>query len=119
MTEKDFWKLYNQKYKGHTDIIIENRPIGGDGGFFKMGIYKNKDSLWCIEETVERSDTPRQITYKSEKEAFCRFLEKVHYHSDFKDEPLPTKTDIKEETSWLSRIISIVTNPNTEHEELR
>lgn len=119
MTEKEFWRLYNQKYKGHMNIIVENRPIGGDGGFFKIGIYKNKDNIWCIEETVERSDTPRQKTYKSETEAFNCFLEDVHYYSEFKDEPVPTKVEIKEEASWLSKIISIVTNPNTEHEELR
>ena len=68
--------------------------------------YDQKGILESIQSKIQR-------TYE------YHFLEDVHYHSKFKDEPLPTKAEIKEESSWLSKIISIVTNPNTENEELR
>lgn len=125
MTQSEFWKLYHRKYKGHMNVIVEDRPLGGDDGFFKISCYRNIAGIWCIEETVERSNTPRRKTFRSERDAFDEFLEKVHYRSEFKNEPVPTSSDIRtlksanKDNSWLSKILSIVMNPNTDKEELR
>lgn len=89
MTEKEFWSLYNRKYKGNMDIIVENRPLGGDDGFFKISCYKKNRNTWCIERTVERSNSPSQTVYHSEQDAYNRFLEMVHTYSKSKNQPLP------------------------------
>lgn len=85
MKKDEFWKLYNEKYKNNMrgPVYIQDKPVGGDSGAFIFGCFQNEHGIWCIEETMERSNTPIHMEFSSEEEAFDVFLEIVHSHSTF------------------------------------
>lgn len=103
MTEKEFWKLYNEKYDGHMYISVLNEPLTGDHGHFEISCYKNKDGQWCIDRTIERCNTPSRRICSSEEEAFKSMLVNVHQNSEFANEPLP----LPPKTESINKIVSI------------
>ncbi len=93
MKKEEFWKLYNEKYKGNIrgPVLIQDKPVGGDSGCFIFGCFQNEHGVWCIEETMERSNTPHHKEYSSEEEAFDDFLYIVHSHSTFDEYYIKTQ----------------------------
>lgn len=80
MKAEEFWKIFENELKPNLYSyapIFTNKPVGGDGGFFLAGLFKNDSGTWCIEETVERSNHPIHIKYDSEEEAVKRFFNMV------------------------------------------
>ena len=77
MKAEQFWKIFKEELKsnlyGYAPIFID-KPTGGDGGFFLAGLFKNDNGIWCIEETMERSNQPIHTEYDSEEEAVKRFF---------------------------------------------
>ena len=71
MLINEFWDIYNKHYKKFTSpgFQVVDHPIGGDSGYFVIGIFKNDNGKWCIEKTRERCSTPYHKEYDSEEEA--------------------------------------------------
>lgn len=83
MKKDEFWKLYNEKYKGNMKdwVYVCDGPVCGDSGTFYMSCFQNSQGIWCIEETRERSSTPYHTEYTNEDDAFEQFLKTVHWRS--------------------------------------
>ncbi len=72
----EFWEIYN-KYcaKNITpNFNVKDHPVGGDSGYFEVGVFQNEEGIWCIERTIERSNCPHHDEYTSEEECFSAFL---------------------------------------------
>lgn len=80
MRSEEFWKIFENELKpnlyNYAPIFI-NKPVGGDGGFFLAGLFKNDKGIWCIEETQERSNHPYHDEFLSEEDAVKQFFNKA------------------------------------------
>lgn len=80
MKAKEFWKIYNTKYKmyeGSEFSLKTERLIGGDHGCFEVAIYQD-NGVWHIEQTKERSNSVYSMSYESEDEAFDELMSIVN-----------------------------------------
>lgn len=77
MIAEEFWKIFEEEIRpnleSYAPMFIKN-PVGGDGGVFALGLFKNEKGVWCIEETMERSNHPYHNEYASEELAVKTFF---------------------------------------------
>ena len=64
--------------------MLRTHPLTCDHGYFEMSIYKNSYGVWCIDRTLERSNTPSHSWFASENEAFDYLLREVEWYSGHK-----------------------------------
>lgn len=96
----EFWKIYNKKYKRFESpgFQVVGYPLSGDTGRYLCSIYVNKNGKYCIDKTIERSNTPSHCEYDSEEAAvmkvlhFCSFKTGISYSDNAKS----TIKDIEE-----------------------
>lgn len=86
MKINEFWEIYNKHYKKFTSpgFQVVNYPLGGDSGCFMRSIYKNDEGRYCIDITVERSNTPHHKEYDSEEAAVEDILHFCYSETGYK-----------------------------------
>ena len=84
----EFWKIYNENYKKYESpgFQVVDHPLSGDTGYYLCSIYVNENGKYCIDKTMERSNTPYHYEYDSEEVAVKEILDICSFHTGIKYE---------------------------------
>lgn len=82
MLVHEFWEVYNKHYKQFVSpsFCVVDHPLSGDTGYFLCSIYANEAGTFCVDRSIERSNTPHHREFESEEEAVkymlgvCKFI---------------------------------------------
>lgn len=86
MLISEFWDIYNKQYKRFESpgFRVVDYPLSGDTGYFLCSIYANEKGKYCIDKTIERSNTPKHKEYESEEDAVKHILDFCCFRTGYK-----------------------------------